>query len=155
MISVRPVEGRDAGTWASLYREYRAFYRLEPDEQAVERTWRWVAEGQHGMTGLVAVDESDQPVALANLRWFARPSTSTMGLFLDDLFTGPAARGRGAGTALLRRAAEMAAEAGASVVRWMTDEDNHTARRVYDSVATATHWVTYDMRPAPAGTEPD
>lgn len=153
MITVRPVADRDAETWAVLYRAYRDFYRLEPDEERVERTWQWVVRGQHGLTGLVAVDESDRPVALANLRWFARPSTSTIGLFLDDLFTGPEARGRGAGTALLRRAAEMAGEAGASVVRWMTDEDNHTARRVYDSVGTLTRWVTYDMAPAAATTD--
>jgi NADPH-dependent ferric siderophore reductase len=35
---------------------------------------------------------------------------------------------------------------GASVVRWITDESNAAARRLYDSMATATPWVTYDIR---------
>jgi len=32
-------------------------------------------------------------------------------------------------------------------VRWITAGDNATARRLYDAVATATPWVTYDMGP--------
>jgi hypothetical protein len=43
-------------------------------------------------------------------------------------------------------AAHAAAE-GLSVVRWITAEDNRTARRLYDSVAAATPWVTYDLVP--------
>ena len=78
----------------------------------------------------------------------ARPSTASMGLYLDDLFTAPAARGAGVARVLLNRAAEVAAAEGASVVRWITAADNAAARRVYDRVAAATPWVTYDMKPA-------
>lgn len=35
----------------------------------------------------------------------------------------------------------------ATVVRWVTAEDNDVARRLYDRVATATAWVTYDRVP--------
>lgn len=151
-ITVRPVEQRDARAWAALYAGYRAFYHLEPDPHAVAQTWQWVIAGEHGLFGLVAADADDTLIALANLRWFARPSTATVGLYLDDLFTDPAARGEGTGTALLRRAADIAAARGASVVRWITAADNATARRVYDQVATATPWVTYDMQPGSSAT---
>jgi len=70
-----------------------------------------------------------------------------MGLYLDDLFTISSARGSGVATALLARAAEIAADEGASVVRWITASDNVKARSVYDAHATATAWVTYDMKP--------
>jgi hypothetical protein len=33
------------------------------------------------------------------------------------------------------------------VVRWITDVNNARARRLYDSVAAATPWVTYDLSP--------
>jgi GNAT superfamily N-acetyltransferase len=148
-VAVRPTEERDAEAWASLYSGYRAFYKLPDDPGAVARTWQWIIAGEHGLFGLVATDATDTPIALANLRWFARPSTATLGLYLDDLFTDPSARGKGTGAALLGRAAELAAAGGASVVRWITASDNETARRVYDQVATATHWVTYDMQPRP------
>ncbi|GAA2975631.1 hypothetical protein GCM10010460_08190 [Microbacterium terrae] len=149
-MTVRPVEPRDAEAWAELYAGYRRFYRLAEDAGAVETTWRWVRDGEHGMVGLIAVD-GDVPVALANLRWFARPSSATMALYLDDLFTAPAARGKGAGALLLEAAAGLAADGGASVVRWITAADNATARSLYDSHAVATQWVTYDMKPKPRG----
>ncbi|MDL9981169.1 GNAT family N-acetyltransferase [Microbacterium sp. ASV49] len=147
-IRVRAVEAADLVPWSTLYAGYREFYRLDDDPEKVRTTWEWVSTGALGMQGLVAVDENDALVGLANLRWFARPSTATVGLYLDDLFTSPAARGTGAGTALLREAAAIAADAGASVVRWITASDNATARSLYDRHATATPWVTYDMAPA-------
>ena len=147
-IRVRPVRPDDEPRWLELYAGYRAFYRLQEDAEAVATTWSWVRDGRHGLRGLVAVDAADRPVALANLRVFARPSTATLGLYLDDLFTAAEARGSGAATALLRAVAAIAAEEGASVVRWITASDNATARAVYDRVATATPWVTYDLAPA-------
>lgn len=149
-LEIRRVAAADEATWTALYTGYRAFYLLEDDASAVSRTWEWVSQGQHGLTGLVAVLD-DAIVGLANLRRFARPSSATIGLYLDDLFTAPEARGAGVATALLREAAAVADAEGASVVRWITAAENATARRVYDAVATATAWVTYDMKPSAIG----
>jgi GNAT superfamily N-acetyltransferase len=143
------VRGDDESIWSELYASYRAFYQVPEDPEAVATSWQWVSEGRHGIVGLVAEGESGAVVALANLRWFARPSTAAMGLYLDDLFTASAARGRGAAGALLQHAAEMAHAEDASVVRWITAADNQVARGVYDTFASATPWVTYDMKPVP------
>lgn len=146
-ITIRPVEPDDETAWAELYAGYRRFYHLVEDPASVAKTWEWVRDGEHGLVGLVVVDESDRLVALANLRWFARPSSATIGLYLDDLFTAPEARGTGAASALLKEAAARAGQGEGSVVRWITAADNVTARSVYDSFAVATSWVTYDMKP--------
>lgn len=146
-VSVRPVLPADEREWSSLYAGYRAFYKLPAAPDAVQAAWSWVSAGEHGFIGLVAVNEEGEVVGLANLRRFARPSTATLGLYLDDLFTAPSARGIGVATALLREAANVAAAEGANVVRWITAPDNTTARRVYDEVAAETPWVTYDMKP--------
>lgn len=151
-ITVRCVEGRDAAAWAELYAGYRAFYEQAPDSGIVDNAWQWILRNEHGLLGLVAVDGSDTPIAIANLRWFARPDEGDLALYLDDLFTVPAARGTGAASALLRHAASVAAGRGATVVRWITAADNITARRLYDSLAEATPWVTYDMEVAPKAT---
>jgi ribosomal protein S18 acetylase RimI-like enzyme len=82
---------------------------------------------------------------MAHHRLYARPSEGETGLYLDDLFTAPEVRGRGVGRALIGRLAELAREAGAAKVRWMTAEDNHTAQRLYDDVAERTTWLTYDL----------
>ena len=147
-VRVRRVTPADAVAWRELYAGYRAFYDLPDDHEAVRTTWGWVAEGQHGLTGLVAEDADGRLLGLAHVRRFARPSTGTTGLYLDDLFTAPRARHRGVATSLLREAAAIAASEGASVVRWITAQDNAAARAVYDRVAASTPWVTYDMRPA-------
>ena len=150
-LEVRRVTRSDEHRWAELFAGYRDFYRLGADSTAVARTWEWVVGEQHGLTGLVAVstDDTSELLGLANLRMFARPSTGTIGLYLDDLFADPAARRRGVGAALLEAAADLAAQRGASVVRWITAGDNATARSLYDQHATATPWITYDMPPAP------
>ncbi|WP_230684909.1 GNAT family N-acetyltransferase [Cellulomonas sp. JZ18] len=149
--TVRRVTADDAPQWARLYAGYRAFYRLPDDPEAVATTWRWVLGEQHGLTGLVATAaDGTTLLGLANLRTFARPSTGTLGLYLDDLFTDPAARRAGVGAALLDAAAGLAAQRGASVVRWITAADNATARALYDRHADATPWVTYDMAPRAA-----
>lgn len=145
------VDANDEKKWAELYAGYRAFYRLPEDPEAVKTTWQWVRDGEHGLIGLIAVDDLDSPLALANLRWFARPSSATMGLYLDGLFTAPEARGAGAASALLKHAADRAGERGGSIVRWITAADNAKARSVYDLHAAATPWVTYDMNPAGDG----
>jgi GNAT superfamily N-acetyltransferase len=147
-VTVRRVVRSDQQRWAELFAGYRGFYALGVGDEAVARTWEWVLGEQHGMTGLVAVSSEGDLVGLANLRTFARPSTGTLGLYLDDLFADPAARRKGVGTALLEAAAELAAQRGATVVRWITAGDNARARALYDQHATATPWITYDMPPA-------
>jgi GNAT superfamily N-acetyltransferase len=147
-VLVRPVTAHDEAQWCALYAGYRSFYRLPDDPAAVRTTWQWVSGGAHGLLGLVAEDADGRILGLADLRRFARPSSATTGLYLDDLFTAPGSRHRGVATALLHEAAAVAAAEGASVVRWITAEDNTAARAVYDRVAAATPWVTYDMRPS-------
>lgn len=148
MVQIRRVVQTDEARWSVLYSGYRAFYELDDDAHAVRTTWEWISNAQHGCIGVVATID-DVVVGLANLRRFARPSSASFGLYLDDLYTAPEARGAGVATALLHEAARIAAAEGATVVRWITATDNAAARRVYDKVATQTPWVTYDLTPAP------
>ena len=64
---------------------------------------------------------------------------------LDDLFVAEAARGSGAANALINAIKVSAAEEGYSIVRWITAADNALACGIYDKVAQATQWVTYDL----------
>jgi GNAT superfamily N-acetyltransferase len=148
--SVRPVTAADAGRWAELFHAYRTFYGNERDEALVERVWRWIADPAHETSALVA-ELDGEVVGIAHWRRFARPSSGSTGIWLDDLFAAPEARGRGVGAALIARVREIAHAEGASVVRWITADDNVTAQRLYDRVASRTRWVTYDAAPASDG----
>lgn len=146
-VTVRPVEASDRAAWATLYRGYRDFYRKPHDAAVFETVWAWLMDPDHETRGLLAV-VGGEPVAIGHFRSFARPIDGGRGLYLDDLFTAPGARGSGAAGAILARLAEIARDEGASLVRWITAEDNEAARRLYDRVAQQTPWVTYDLAPA-------
>lgn len=145
-VSVREIELEDHPRWAELYRPYREFYHLTPDEAVTQRVWGWALDPAHEVRGLVATLDG-RVVGLAHYRCFSRPSSGTVGLFLDDLFADAEVRGQGVGRALLTELSRLSAQDGNSVVRWITAADNPAARRLYDSTATTTNWVTYDMGP--------
>jgi GNAT superfamily N-acetyltransferase len=147
--TVRPVGPADLDQWRDLYSAYREFYALAPDADVVDRVWTWIADDAHETNALVAVDADGTLGGLAHYRRFARPSSGTTGMWLDDLFTRPDLRGAGVGRALIDAVARIAADENLSVVRWITNENNATARRLYDSLATATKWVTYDRPVGP------
>ncbi|GAA3606334.1 GNAT family N-acetyltransferase [Agrococcus terreus] len=147
-VTVRAVEATDEAAWKALYRGYRDFYRLDPDDAVVDRVWAWIQDATTVVEGIVA-ERDGQLVGLANHRAFHRPSTGTIGTYLDDLFVDPSVRRSGAATALLARLREDAAAQGRSVVRWITASDNADARSLYDREAAETRWVTYDMAPTP------
>jgi GNAT superfamily N-acetyltransferase len=145
-VSVRGIEAHDHARWTELYRGYREFYHLTPDDAVIERVWGWVTDPAHEVKALVASIDG-RVVGLAHYRRFSRPSSGTVGLFLDDLFADRDLRGQGVGRALLGELSRLSAQDGYSVVRWITAADNSTARRLYDATATTTSWVTYDLGP--------
>ena len=144
--SIRAVQTSDSSQWAELYRGYRDFYELSPDDSIVERVWTWINDDSNEVNAFVAIS-GDRLVGLAHYRRFYRPSTGSVGIYLDDLFTDSTARGAGVGRALLSELSALAEREGLSVVRWITAEDNTRARRLYDLTATSTKWVTYDLAP--------
>lgn len=143
---IRAADLRDEADWRRLFTLYRAFYRLAPDDAVVDRVWSWITDPRHETAALVAELDGDV-VGIADYRVFARPSTGTTGLWLDDLYTDATHRGRGIGRALITHLRHVAYEQGHSVVRWITADDNHQAQALYDTLATRTRWVTFDALP--------
>jgi GNAT superfamily N-acetyltransferase len=146
-VTVRRVEDNEFFTWLDLYAGYGEFYEQPVTDEKALLVWSWISDPENELEAWFAVDEEGTPIGLAHVREFVRPLDGSKGLYLDDLFVTPDARGAGAGTALLNRLKETAKERGLTVVRWITAEDNETARRLYDAVAEKTTWVTYDLVP--------
>ncbi len=145
--TIRPLAPADECRWRVLFREYREFYKLPESEDIVSRAWGWFMDPRHECKALVA-EADGEILGFAHHRRFSSPYTGTTGLFLDDLFTDPAARGRGVGRALIGRLTEMATTEGRAVVQWVTAEDNHQAQALYNTLATRTSWVTYEAEPS-------
>lgn len=143
---VTPLRRSDHDEWAALFRAYGEFYRIPLGRHTVEVVWGWLHDPAYEVDGLVVRRTyAGPPVGLAHYRPFPRTLHGQAGCYLDDLFVDPSARGGGAAPALLAHLRRLAAARGWGVVRWLTAPDNERARTVYDRVARATPWVTYDL----------
>ena len=144
-VQIRPLEARDQVQWRSLYRHYAQFYRSPMTDAILERSWSWLMAPQHPVEGMVAESADQRLVGLAHFRACPDPLIAQDVGYLDDLFVAPEQRGAGTGRSLIMAVATIAQERGWPVVRWVTAETNAPARRLYDQLAQATAWVTYDL----------
>jgi GNAT superfamily N-acetyltransferase len=96
--------------------------------------------------GHVAVDVHDQPLGFA--LWYLSFSTweGVTGLYLEDLYVRPAARGTGAGGALLAALAAICAERGYPRLEWVMLSWNPAARFYAKIGAEVTaDWLPYRL----------
>ncbi|MCV0394281.1 MAG: GNAT family N-acetyltransferase [Rhizobiaceae bacterium] len=144
-ITIRPLEQSDHADWRRLWTAYLTFYETSVPEDVYETTWKRLFDpGEFEPKCFVALRDGE-PVGLVHFM-FHRSCWSIEGnCYLQDLFTDEAARGSGAGAALIEAVRQAAAERGVRNVYWMTHETNATAQRLYDRVARRTGFIEYDL----------
>ncbi|WP_286276600.1 GNAT family N-acetyltransferase [Naasia aerilata] len=145
-LTVRPLEQGDFFAWYELFAGYAEFYNTPLVDERAMRAWAWLHGDKSAVRGLVAVDASGAVLGLAHVQEFERLLENDRGLLLEDLFVAPQHRGKGVATAVINHLKDEARDRGFGVIRWITAEDNETARRLYDSVAEKTDWVTYEFK---------
>ncbi len=142
-LKIRAIRPQDRAAWAPLWRDYLAFYKTELPDSTYDATFaRFVDPAVTDMRGWIAWD-GDTPVGLVHTIAHAhgwRPEPVT---YLQDLFTTPAARGKGVARALIETVYADADAAGRPAVYWLTQTGNATARTLYDKIATATDFMVY------------
>lgn len=116
-----------------------AEYEREPD--AVEATEETLAEalfGAHPAAEAVIAEQHGAPVGFALFFHNFSTWTGRRGLYLEDLYVTPAARGSGAGKALLRHLAAIALDRGCARFEWAVLDWNTPAIDFYRAMgATA------------------
>ncbi len=131
-VSVRPTEQKDKERWLILWQGYLDFYKTAVAPEQTERTWTRIMDPDFNMS--CAVAEADGVVIgfttynLQNSTWSPNGHC-----YLEDLFVDPAVRGNGAGRELIDYVKEYALKMKCSRLYWNTDEDNATARKLYDT----------------------
>lgn len=156
-MQVEDVTSQDtalAGQVADLFVAYRAFYGRTGDEDDARAFLRTRLARGDSLVRAAVVD--GDAVAFAQVY----PQHSSLGLrttwLLNDLFATPAARGTGAGSALVAHVLAEAGAAGAHEVRLETHPDNARARALYErhgfrlatDVDQDGEFVTYVATPA-------
>jgi len=145
-LDVRPILPSDHARWLPLWDGYNAFYgRSGPTALAPEitaATWGRFFDAYEPVHALVAEQDG---ALLGFTHYLLHRSTTSIApsLYLQDLFTAAAARGKGVGRALIAAVYDRARAAGIPRVYWQTHETNHIAMRLYDQVAEKSGFVVY------------
>jgi GNAT superfamily N-acetyltransferase len=151
MLSIREARPEDASLIVQFIRDLAAYER-EP--QAAVVTEQDIL--RDGFTGerkfwVLLAEWHGEPVGFAFYffnysTWLGRP-----GLYLEDLFVRPSARGKGIGKALLARLAQIAIDKNCYGMRWQVLDWNQPAIDFYDSLGgkMLKEWITVRLMGEP------
>ena len=143
-VVVRPARPDEAPLVLEFIRALADYERLLHECEATEADVRRDLFGAHPRAFCDIAELDSQPVGFA--LWFYNYSTfrGRHGIWLEDLFVKPEARGAGAGKALLRRLAERCAEQGLGRLEWAVLDWNAPSIAFYDSLGASAldDWTT-------------
>jgi len=142
-ISIRPLASQDRPRWDELWKGYLEFYKEELLTEITEATWQRLIDPDQQPFGLGALDADNRLVGFAH--YLFHPSTWALNsyCYLEDLFVDPAARGMGAGRALIEAVYRAADDKGAARVYWSTEKNNLRAQSLYNQLAALTPFLQY------------
>jgi GNAT superfamily N-acetyltransferase len=141
-VAIRPLGPEDRADWEPLWAGYLAFYEATIPSTVTETTWARLNDPAEPMHALGAFVDG-QLVGIVHYLFHRSTWTTGDYCYLQDLFTAEAARGRGAGRALIEAVYERARAADASRIYWLTQEGNATARALYDKLADRSGFIQY------------
>jgi len=133
-ISIRAALPADKQHWLVLWQGYIDFYKTVLSAEQSELTWQRILDPEFNMKCALALDDGVivgfTTYSLQNSTW-----SENGHCYLEDLFVDLTVRGKGVGRALIEYVKSYAIENKCSRLYWNTDEDNATARKLYDSYA--------------------
>lgn len=145
-IHIRPLNKEDRPEWEELWQSYLVFYQSSVESAQTELTWQRLCDERFNLHGLAAFNGNTM-VGLTHYLFHPSTWTAKDYCYLQDLFVKHDQRGRGVAKALINAVVEKAQTHPAQRVYWLTQENNATARLLYDSVATPTGFIQYRIAP--------
>jgi len=146
-MRIRAAVRSDTSLILAFVRELAAYERLAAEVVATEDTLAASLFGAHPAAEVLIAELDGEAFGFA--LFFPNYSTflGKAGIYLEDLFVRPGARGRGVGRALLSRLAAIALERGCGRLEWAVLDWNENAIRFYEKLgATAqSDWTTYRL----------
>ncbi|MFG2817957.1 GNAT family N-acetyltransferase [Kitasatospora sp. NPDC048365] len=146
---IRTAAVTDVPVIRSMIRELADYEKALPEAKATEEQLREALFGENpAVFGLIAEDDaSGEPVGFA--LWFRNFSTwkGTHGIYLEDLYVRPEARGGGHGKALLTELARIAVERGYARMEWSVLDWNEPSINFYKSLGAVgmDEWTTFRL----------
>ena len=133
-VNVRVATVADAPLILAFIRQLAEYERLAHEVEATEADIRRDLFGENPRCFCEIAETGAEPVGFA--LWFYNYSTfrGRAGIYLEDLFVLPEARGVGAGKALLSRLAQRCVDADLGRLEWWVLDWNKPAIEFYDSL---------------------
>lgn len=145
-LIIRSITPDDYDQWLPLWNGYNAFYGRSGDTaldpEITRTTWARFFDLAEPVYALVAEGDGEL-IGLTHYLYHRSTTAINLTCYLQDLFTAEAARGKGAGRALINEVYRQAKLAGSPRVYWMTHETNHTAMELYNKVADKSGFLVY------------
>jgi GNAT superfamily N-acetyltransferase len=129
-VEVRKAAVEDLNLLVPLFDAYRQFYRQPSDTEGARSFLQ--ERFEYSQSVIFLAFEGTAAVGFTQLYPSFSSGAMARIFILNDLFVVPGARGRGAGAALLRAAAEYAGGAGAVRLVLSTELTNTTAQSLYE-----------------------
>ena len=142
-VDIHPLRANDRAAWDVMWAAYLAFYETELTQDIFDRTFARLTDETHPTMSAHIATLDQEPVGLVHYIFHDHCWRKGPVCYLQDLYTAPAARGKGVGQALIQSVYDAADRRGAESTYWLTQEFNSTARRLYDRVATVTPFIKY------------
>jgi GNAT superfamily N-acetyltransferase len=141
-VAIRAVGADERAAWEPLWQGYLTFYKATLAPLATDTTWVRFHDDAEPMYLLGAYVDGK---LTGIVQFLYHRSTWTPGnyCYLQDLFVADGARGLGLGRKLIEAVYETAKAAGCSRVHWLTQNDNATARLLYDGIADNSGFMQY------------
>lgn len=133
-ITIRPATPSDVPTILRFVRELADYERAADQVVATEALLTIALFGAQPQAEAVIAERDGEPVGMALYFFNFSTWSGWRGLYLEDLYVTPDARGSGAGTALLRHLAGVAIDRGCARFEWQVLEWNEPALRFYESM---------------------
>lgn len=134
MTTIRSADPQDVGTILRFVRELAEYERALDKVVATEPLLHEALFGDRPAAEAVIAELDERPVGMALFFHNFSTWTGWRGLYLEDLYVTPEARGHGVGKALLRHLAGLALERGCTRVEWSVLEWNTPARDFYKAM---------------------
>jgi len=151
MLSIiRAVRKDDREHWEQLFQAYADFYQVELPEKAREAAWAWIFSATEDFWCDVVESDDGQLLGFVQYQLMHRSLSGEKVCYLSDLFVLPSQRGERLGKALIDQVFSVARDRQWSNVRWLTQQSNARARKLYDHYLEASEFILYSV---PVGQE--
>ncbi|WP_116597559.1 GNAT family N-acetyltransferase [Primorskyibacter marinus] len=142
-VSVRALHISDESEWRRLWTGYLEYYEAKVSEEVYASSFaRLLGDDPRDFNGMLAVLDGT-PVGLVHYLFHRHGWKVENVCYLQDLYADPSVRGIGIGRALIEAVYAKADAAGAPSVYWLTQDFNHSARKLYDKVGQLTPFIKY------------